>query len=499
MNDKYIMALDQGTTSSRCIIYDRDGRQVSVAQKEFDQLFPRAGWVEHDAMQIWRTQMGVATKAIGKAKLHPDQIAGIGITNQRETTVVWDRQTGLPVCNAIVWQCRRTAALCDRLKEEGLTETWRGKTGLLIDAYFSATKLAWILEHVEGVREKAERGEVLFGTVETWLIWKMTGGRVHVTDYSNASRTMMFNIHTLRWDEDILQRLDIPRSMLPEVKDSSAVYGYTDPELFGIAIPIAGAAGDQQAALFGQAAFRKGQAKNTYGTGGFMLVNTGESVIPSKNRLLNTIAWGLDGKITYALEGSVFVSGAAVKWLRDELKLIDTAAETEALARTVPDTQGVYMVPAFTGLGAPWWDPYARGSILGLTRGTGRAHLVRAVLESMVYQTCDLTRAMTDDLGEKIGMFKVDGGAAANDFLLEFQADMLGQPVFRPECIETTSLGAAYLAGLAVGYWDSPEEILNCWRLQQRFDPGMDDRSRMERMKGWHRAVERSMGWESPE
>lgn len=495
MKQTYIMALDQGTTSSRCIIYDRQGEQISVAQKEFSQIYPREGWVEHDPMEIWSSQIQVAKKAMEKIMAGPGQIAAIGITNQRETTIVWDRETGQPVYNAIIWQCRRTARLCDTLREEGLEESWRQKTGLLIDPYFSATKLAWILDHVEGAREKARRGRLLFGTVETWLIWNLTSGRVHVTDYSNASRTMMFNIRDLCWDQDILQRLDIPASMLPQVRPSSQVYGQTDPAIFGWPIPIGGAAGDQQAALFGQACFREGQAKNTYGTGGFMLVNTGSRIVPSKNRLLNTIAWGLNGEVTYALEGSVFVSGASVKWLRDELGLIDSAAQTEALARQVEDTAGVYLVPAFTGLGAPWWDPYARGALLGLTRGTGRAHIVRAALESMAYQTWDLVRAMSDDMGADISMFRVDGGAAVNDFLLEFQADLLGQPVYRPVCIETTSLGAAYLAGLATGYWESTGDILSNWQLDRRFDPGMEEETRNQLLREWHRAVERSLRW----
>ena len=495
MTGKYIMALDQGTTSSRCIIYDRQGRQISVAQTEFTQICPRTGWVEHDPMEIWNVQLEVSKEALRRISASASDIAAIGITNQRETTVVWDRRTGQPVYNAIVWQCRRTAPFCDQLREEGLVVPWRHKTGLLIDPYFSATKLRWILENVAGARERAQRGELLFGTIETWLIWKLTGGRVHVTDYSNASRTMMFNIRTLQWDPEILQRLNIPPQMLPEVRPSSEIYGETDPTIFGGSIPIAGAAGDQQAALFGQACFEAGQAKNTYGTGGFMLVNTGDQIVPSKNGLLNTIAWGLDGKVTYALEGSVFVSGATIKWMRDELGLFHSASETVAMARQVEDTAGVYLVPAFTGLGAPWWDPYARGAILGLTRGTNRNHIVRAALESMAYQTFDLMSAMVDDMGEGIRMFKVDGGASANDFLLDFQADILGQPVYRPECIETTSLGAAYLAGLAVGYWKNKEDILSNWQLQKRFDPKMPQPKREFLLTGWHRAVERSLGW----
>lgn len=495
MRGKYIMALDQGTTSSRCIIYDRTGRQISVSQKEFRQIYPEAGWVEHDPKEIWSCQLEVAREAMRKIFAGPEDIEAIGITNQRETTVVWDKNTGRPVYNAIVWQCRRTASFCDTLKEEGLAEAWREKTGLLIDAYFSATKLHWILEHVEGARQRAKAGELLFGTVETWLIWNLTGGRVHVTDYSNASRTMMFNIRTLQWDEDILKRLDIPRCMLPEPVSCSQVYGTTDPSLFGGAIPVSGAAGDQQAALFGQACFEEGQAKNTYGTGGFMLVNTGEKIVASKNQLLNTIAWGLNGKVTYALEGSVFVSGACIQWLRDELGLITSASETEQLARQVEDTAGAYIVPAFTGLGAPYWDPYARGTILGLTRGVNRNHIVRAAIESMAYQTADLMAAMEADMGQGIQMFKVDGGASANDFLLEFQAGLLGQPVYRPVVIETTSLGAAYLAGLATGYWESTDDILDNWRLDRKFEPAMGEEERLPLLDGWHKAVERSLNW----
>ncbi len=493
MKGKYIMALDQGTTSSRCIIYDRSGRQISIAQKEFRQIYPEDGWVEHDPLEIWSGQQEVAREALRKIFASAEDIAAIGITNQRETTIVWEKDTGRPVYNAIVWQCRRTARLCDELRREGLEEPWRQKTGLLIDPYFSATKLAWILDHVPGARQKARDGQLLFGTVETWLIWNLTGGRVHVTDYSNASRTMMFNIHQLCWDQEILQRLDIPLCMLPEARPSSQIYGETDSAVFGSPVIIGGAAGDQQAALFGQACFREGEAKNTYGTGGFMLVNTGDKIVKSKNRLLNTIAWGLDGKVTYALEGSVFVSGASIQWLRDGLGLISSAAETDELARQVEDTAGTYLVPAFTGLGAPWWDPYARGALMGLTRGAGRCHIVRAALESMAYQSWDLMKAMSDDMGYDISMFRVDGGAAANNFLLEFQADIIGQPVYRPVCIETTSLGAAYLAGLAVGYWRNTEDILSNWQLDRRFDPRMPELRRQELLEGWHRAVERTL------
>lgn len=495
MNGKYVMALDQGTTSSRCILYDRSGRQVSVAQREFRQIFPKPGWVEHDPEEILSVQLSVAKEALSRIGAQAEDIDSIGITNQRETTIVWDRETGKPVYNAIVWQCRRTAALCDTLKEEGLTESWRNKTGLLIDPYFSATKLWWILENVPGAREKAERGQLLFGTVETWLIWNMTGGKAHVTDFSNASRTMMFNIRELRWDEEILQRLDIPVCMLPDPRPSSEIYGETLPELFGGPIVISGAAGDQQAALFGQACFEDGQAKNTYGTGGFMLVNTGDRIVPSANGLLNTIAWGVGGTVTYALEGSVFVCGATIKWLRDELGLIRTAAETEAISREVPDTAGVYIVPAFTGLGAPNWDPYARGAVFGLTRGADRRHIVRAAVESMAYQTWDLMQAMKEDMGTEINMLKVDGGAAANDFLLEFQADLCGQPVYRPVCIETTSLGAAYLAGLASGYWSGTEDILSNWQLDRTFEPAMKEEERLLLLDGWHEAVRRTLGW----
>ncbi len=495
MNGKYIMALDQGTTSSRCIIYDRTGAQISVAQKEYRQIFPKSGWVEHDPMEIWSSQLEVAREALRKDFLTAQDIAAIGITNQRETTIVWDKESGKPVYNAIVWQCRRTAEMCDKLKEEGLEDAWRAKTGLPIDPYFSATKLAWILDHVPGGREKAQAGRLLFGTVDTWLIWNLTGGKVHVTDYSNASRTMMFNIRELTWDKEILQRLDIPPQMLPQVRPSSEVYAETIPELFDTAIPIASAAGDQQAALFGQACFEEGQAKNTFGTGGFMLVNTGDRIIPSKNGLLNTIAWGLDGKVTYALEGSVFVAGATIKWLRDELGLIDHPSQCQTLARQVEDTAGAYLVPAFTGLGAPWWDPYARGAIVGLTRGTNRCHIVRAAVESMAYQTWDLMQAMVDDMGAGSSIFRVDGGAAVDDFLQEFLAGLIGQPVYRPVCTETTSLGAAYLAGLAVGYWSNTEDILSNWQLDRRFDPDMTEEKRKVLLEGWHKAVQRSLQW----
>lgn len=497
--DKFIMALDQGTTSCRCILYDRQGKMLSVAQKEFRQIYPHPGWVEHDAMEIWSTQMGVAQEALLKINGTWKNIQAIGITNQRETTVVWDKNTGEPVYHAIVWQCRRTAEYCDRLKERGLSETFRQKTGLLIDAYFSGTKLRWILENVEGARGKAERGELLFGTIETWLIWKMTGGKVHVTDYSNASRTMLFNINTLTWDEDILRELDIPAGMLPEPRPSSETYGQTDSNIFGGPIPICGAAGDQQSALFGQACFEAGEAKNTYGTGGFLLMNTGKRPVYSENGLLTTIAWGLDGTVNYALEGSIFVSGAAVQWLRDELEVIANSAESEKLARSVADSNGVYVVPAFVGLGAPYWDPYARGAVLGLTRGANKNHLVRATLESMAYQTWDLIQVMVKDTGKELVSLKVDGGASANDFLMQFQSDILGKDVLRPRCIETTSLGAAYLAGLASGYWESRDDILENWQMDCVFKAKMEDEKRKELLKGWEKAVKCVLGWAKQE
>ena len=486
---KYIMALDQGTTSSRCIIYDKKGNQISVAQKEFKQYYPKAGWVEHDANEIWSTQMTVAFEAMIKAGATFKNIDAIGITNQRETTIVWDKNTGEPVYHAIVWQCRRTAQYCDELIERGLKDKIKEKTGLLIDPYFSGTKLRWILENVEGAREKAEAGDLLFGTVETWLIWKMTGGSVHITDYSNASRTMMFNIHTLDWDDEILEILDIPKCMLPEPRPSSEVYGETTNAQFGGLIKIAGAAGDQQAALFGQTCFEPGTAKSTYGTGCFLLLNTGETPVESKNGLLTTIAWGLDGKVNYALEGSVFVCGAVIQWLRDELKLIKKASETEKMALCVEDTGGVYIVPAFVGLGAPYWDPYARGSIFGLTRGTNKNHIVRAALESMAYQCSDLLEAMASDMGKELVALKVDGGACANNFLMQFQSDILNKDVYRPVCIETTSLGAAYLAGLATGYWKNTDEIVQNWQIDKVFNPKMDEEKRENGLAGWKRAV----------
>ena len=491
--DKYIMALDQGTTSSRCIIYDKQGEIVSVAQQEFEQIYPNQGWVEHDANEIWSSQMAVAFEALLKAGLHAKNIDAIGITNQRETTVVWDKATGEPIYNAIVWQCRRTADYCDELKARGLEKTIKEKTGLIIDPYFSATKLRWILENVEGARERAKRGELLFGTIETWLIWKMTDGQVHVTDYSNASRTMMFNINTLDWDDEILRELDIPRCMLPNPRPSSEVYGETKEDLFGGHIKIAGAAGDQQAALFGQTCFKKGEAKSTYGTGNFLLLNTGEKPVESRNGLLTTIAWGLDGKVTYALEGSVFVCGAVIQWIRDELKMIEHAAESEGVAKSVSDTNGVYIVPAFVGLGAPHWDARARGAIYGLTRGAGRAHIVRAALESIAYQCHDLIKAMEADMEHPLSSLYVDGGASANDFLMQFQSDILNLKVIRPKSVETTSLGAAYLAGLATGYWTDLADVDDNWQMDREFIPAMDEKTREELLAGWRDAVKRTI------
>ncbi|MBO4881649.1 MAG: glycerol kinase GlpK [Firmicutes bacterium] len=485
---KYVMALDAGTTSNRCIIFDKEGNQVAVAQKEFKQIYPHPGWVEHDPMEIWATQLGVAQEAILKARTEAKEVAAIGITNQRETTIVWDKNTGLPVYNAIVWQCRRTADYCESLAPEW-EDVIRAKTGLKIDAYFSGTKIRWILENVPGAREKAERGDLLFGTVDTWLIWNLTRGKAHVTDYSNASRTMLFNIHTLQWDDEILQLLDIPKSMLPEVRPSSDVYGETDYTLFGDGIKIAGAAGDQQAALFGQTCFKPGEAKNTYGTGCFLLMNTGETPVASKNGLVTTIAWGLNGKVEYALEGSIFVAGAAIQWLRDEMGLVENSPASERYARMVDDTNGVYMVPAFVGLGAPYWDPYARGAIVGLTRGANRNHVIRATLESLAYQTWDVLHAMEADSGIKLDSLKVDGGACANNFLMQFQADIIRSEVRRPVCIETTALGASYLAGLAVGYWDSQDDVKANWQVSGSFVPQMDAKLAQEKLDGWHAAV----------
>ena len=487
--DKYIMALDLGTTSCRCIIFDKNGRICSAAQKEFTQYFPQPGWVEHDAEEIWATQTGLMYEAMSKIDITINEIAGIGITNQRETTVLWDKETGRPVHKAIVWQCRRTAGYCDELKKLGMADFFRSKTGLVLDAYFSATKLRWLLDNAAAARERAEKGKLLFGTVDSWIIWKLTGGKVHVTDYSNASRTMLFNIHTLKWDEEILRVLKIPQQILPEVKPSSHVYGYTDSKLFGREVPIAGAGGDQQCALFGQTCFERGEVKNTYGTGGFMLMNTGTAPVNSHNGLVTTIAWGVDDKVEYALEGSIFVAGAAVQWLRDELGLIRDAAESEVLAKSVPDANGCYVVPAFVGLGAPYWDQYARGAIVGLTRGVNRNHIVRATLESIAYQVNDVLMAMQEDSGMPITSLRVDGGACDNDFLMQFQADILNTSVVRPYCIETTAMGAAYLAGLAVGYWRSKEDILANHVIAAEFKPQMGQAKRESLLQGWHNAV----------
>lgn len=497
MDKKYIMALDRGTTSSRCIIFNHKGEIVKVAQKEFKQIYPKPGWVEHDAMEIWGSQSGVMREAVDAAGINPDEIAAIGITNQRETTVVWDKKTGKPIYNAIVWQCRRTSEISDGLKERGLTDKIREKTGLIIDAYFSATKVKWILDNVEGAREKAEKGELLFGTIDTWLIWKLTGGKVHVTDYSNASRTMMYNIKTLEWDKEILEELNIPENMLPEVKESSCIYGYTDSGLFAdIKIPIAGCAGDQQSALFGQNCFEEGTAKNTYGTGCFLLMNTGEKPVKSENGLLTTISWGINGKVEYALEGSIFMGGASVQWLRDELRMIKTSADSEEYASRVEDTNGVYVVPAFTGLGAPYWDMYARGAIVGLTRGAKKEHIIRATLESIAYQTKDVLEAMQNDSGMELKALKVDGGASNNNFLMQFQSDILNVKIDRPKIVETTALGAAYLAGLAVGFFENKEDIKKKWICDREFVPQMDDEKREKSYNGWKRAVERSLAWE---
>ena len=496
---KYVMALDAGTTSNRCIIFNEKGEMCSVAQKEFTQYFPKPGWVEHDANEIWSSQLGVAVEAMAKLGIGADDIAAIGITNQRETTVVWDKNTGEPVYHAIVWQCRRTSEYCDTLKDKGLTDKFREKTGLIIDAYFSGTKLKWILDNVEGVRERAEKGELLFGTVETWLIWKLTKGKSHVTDYSNASRTLLFNIKDLTWDKEILEELNIPECMLPEPKPSSCIYGYSDASFFGKEIPIAGAAGDQQAALFGQTCFNPGEAKNTYGTGCFMLMNTGETPVYSKNGLVTTIAWGLDGKVNYALEGSIFVAGASIQWLRDELRIIDSAPDSEYMAKKVKDTNGCYVVPAFTGLGAPHWDQYARGTIVGLTRGVNKYHIIRATLESLAYQVNDVLQAMKADSGIDLAALKVDGGASANDFLMQFQSDIINAPVKRPCCVETTAMGAAYLAGLAVGYWNSKEDVIKNWAIDKVFSPIMGEDERERKIKGWNKAVKYSFGWAKEE
>ncbi|MFO7570337.1 MAG: glycerol kinase GlpK [Smithellaceae bacterium] len=496
MKNNYILALDQGTTSSRAVIYNEAGDAVKIAQNEFTQIYPQAGWVEHDPMEIWGSQRGAASEVLAATGIAPEEIAAIGITNQRETTIVWDRATGKPVYNAIVWQCRRTASICDALKASGCEKYIRENTGLVLDAYFSATKVKWILDHVEGARARAKKGELLFGNVDTWLIWNLTRGSVHVTDYSNASRTMLFNIKDLKWDDHILEILDIPLAMLPEVKPSSFVYGVTDARVFGAEIPIAGDAGDQQAALFGQACFVPGMVKNTYGTGCFMLMHTGEKPAYSQNGLLTTIAWGMAGKVEYALEGSIFVAGAAIQWLRDSLRVVYDARDSEYFATKVPDSQGVYVVPAFTGLGAPYWDMYARGAILGLTRGTNRNHIIRATLESIAYQTRDVLELMRTECGIDLCELRVDGGACANNFLMQFQADILGVPVERPQIIETTALGAAYLAGLAVGFWKDQATIAGRRKVDYRFEPAMEAPQREKIYAKWKKAVGRAMRWE---
>ena len=493
---KYVMALDAGTTSNRCILFNEKGEIVSIAQKEFTQYFPKSGWVEHDAAEIWLTQYSVASEALAKADAKAEDIAAIGITNQRETTIVWDKETGEPIYHAIVWQDRRTADYCESLVNKGLTDTYRQKTGLVIDPYFSATKIRWLLENVPGARQKAEEGKLLFGTVETWLIWKLTGGSVHITDYSNASRTMLYNIVDLKWDEDILKELNIPACMLPEVRPSSEVYAKTMPDLFGGEITIAGAAGDQQAALFGQTCFNAGQAKNTYGTGCFLLMNTGEKPVFSKSGLVTTIAWGIDGKVEYALEGSIFVAGSAIQWLRDELRFMDSASDSEFFASKVKDTCGCYVVPAFTGLGAPYWDPYARGAIVGLSRGVNKYHVIRATLESLAYQTYDVLTAMENDSGMKLSKLNVDGGASANNLLMQMQADIIQTEVNRPKCVETTAAGAAYLAGLAVGYWKSKDDVLTNISIEKTFKPEISREEQEKKIAKWHKAVEHARDWE---
>ena len=490
------MALDAGTTSNRCILFNEKGEIVSLAQKKFTQYFPKSGWVEHDAAEIWLTQYSVASEALAKAGARAEDIAAIGITNQRETTIVWDKETGEPIYHAIVWQDRRTADYCESLVNKGLTDTYRQKTGLVIDPYFSATKIRWLLENVPGAREKAEAGKLLFGTVETWLIWKLTGGSVHITDSSNASRTMLFNIVDLKWDEDILKELNIPACMLPEVRPSSEVYAKTMPDLFGGEITIAGAAGDQQAALFGQTCFNAGQAKNTYGTGCFLLMNTGDTPVFSKSGLVTTIAWGIDGKVEYALEGSIFVAGSAIQWLRDELRFMDSASDSEFFASKVPDTCGCYVVPAFTGLGAPYWDPYARGAIVGLSRGVNKYHVIRATLESLAYQTYDVLTAMENDSGMKLSKLNVDGGASANNLLMQMQADIIQTEVNRPKCVETTAAGAAYLAGLAVGYWKNKEDVLSNISIEKTFVPKISREEQEKKIAKWHKAVEHARDWE---
>ena len=496
MSKKYIMALDQGTTSSRAILFDKEGNIIATSQKEFTQIYPKPGWVEHNAMEIWGSQSGVMREVLETNSISPNEIAAIGITNQRETIIVWDKNTGKPIYNAIVWQCRRTSEICDEIEANGYKDMIKDKTGLILDAYFSGTKIKWILDNVEGAREKAENGELLFGTVDTWLIWNLTRGKVHVTDYSNASRTMLYNIKELKWDDEILELLNIPKSMLPKVKPSSCIYGNTDEQMLaGAQIPIAGCAGDQQSALFGQTCFEEGSAKNTYGTGCFMLMNTGEKPVESKNGLLTTIAWGVDGKVEYALEGSIFVGGAVIQWLRDELKILYNAKQSEFYATSVEDTNGVYVVPAFTGLGAPHWNMYARGCVMGLTRGANREHLVRASLESIAYQVKDVLHAMEEDSGLKLVGLKVDGGASANNFLMQFQSDILDTNINRPKVVETTALGAAYLAGLAVGFYSSKDDIKNSWIIDKEFKPNMEEAKRANLYKGWKKAVQRSLDW----
>ncbi len=494
---KYVMALDSGTTSNRCILFDKAGNMISVAQKEFTQHFPQPGWVEHDASEIWQGQLSVAREALRKAGATYEDVAAIGITNQRETVVLWDRATGLPVCHAIVWQCRRTADFTEKLKagHPEYVEIFRSKTGLKLDPYFSGTKIRWMLDNVPGVRERAEKGEICFGTIDSWLIYKLTKGRVHVTDYSNASRTLLFNIKTLKWDEELCRILDIPMSILPEVKPSSCIYGETDSEFFGGPIKITGAAGDQQCALFGQTCFNPGEAKNTYGTGAFLLMNIGTEPKESKNDLLTTIAWGLDGHVEYAFEGSVFVAGAAIQWLRDELRIIDSSPDSEYFATKVPDTNGCYVVPAFTGLGAPYWDPYARGAILGLTRGVNKYHIIRATLESLAFQSNDVLKAMERDSGVKLDSLKVDGGACKNNFLMQFQTDISDAPIVRPSCVETTAMGASYLAGLAVGYWADKDDVIKNWAVDRKFIPVMPESERRKQLKGWEQAVTAIRGW----
>ncbi len=491
----YILSLDQGTTSSRAILFNHEGKIVSVAQKEFKQIFPKAGWVEHDPGEIWSSQVSVAAEAVSKASITAAGVAAIGITNQRETTIVWNRKTGKPVYNAIVWQDRRTAEICKKLKEDGHTGNFRKKTGLVLDPYFSGTKVKWILDNVDGARKLAENGDLLFGTVDSWLVWKLTEGEVHITDVTNASRTLLYNINELKWDDELLEILDIPKSMMPEVKSSSEVYGHSGPEMFARKIPISGIAGDQQAALFGQVCSNPGMAKNTYGTGCFMLMQTGETPIESKNNLLTTIAWQLNGKTYYALEGSIFIGGAVVQWLRDGLGLINKSEEIEQLAGKVKDTDGVYMVPAFSGLGAPHWDPFARGLIIGITRGTESAHIARAALDSIAYQSTDLLRAMESDSGISLKELRVDGGASVNNLLMQFQADLLGVPVIRPTITETTALGAAYLAGLAIDFWDDISTISDKWEVDKRFEPGMKTEKKKELLGGWNKAVERAKNW----